>query len=115
AVRAGPAARRMAAELGLDLAALPATGPRNTVGKDDVRNAFRDTLATDSAPDYEDIRLTPMRKAIASSLVQSKQTIPHFYLTADLPLDAVMTLREQMNSQPKPPRKLSLNDFLLRA
>ncbi|NMG42475.1 diaminohydroxyphosphoribosylaminopyrimidine deaminase [Aromatoleum toluvorans] len=118
-VRAGPAARKLAAELGIDLSTLRGTGARNTVQKGDVKEAFRAALTQDvaAAPveDFELIRLTPMRKAIAASLTQSKQTIPHFYLTVDLELDALIALRQAVNEQSEGRRKLSLNDFVMRA
>jgi pyruvate dehydrogenase E2 component (dihydrolipoamide acetyltransferase) len=118
--RAGPAARRLAAELGFDLSALEPSGPREVVSKDDVREAFRSTLEgmAGKAPvvDHELIALTPMRKAIANSLTQSKQTIPHFYLTVDLQMDALLALREKMNSdRAANQKKLSVNDFIMRA
>ncbi|MEJ6656121.1 MAG: 2-oxo acid dehydrogenase subunit E2 [Pseudomonas sp.] len=120
AFRAGPAARRLAAELGFDLAALVPSGPRDVVTKDDVRDAFRSVLqnmAGDSpAADHELIPLTPMRKAIANSLTQSKQTIPHFYLTVDLQMDDLLALREKMNARlAANQKKLSVNDFVMRA
>lgn len=120
AFRAGPAARRLAAELGFDLAALVPSGPRDVVTKDDVRDAFRSVLknmAGDSpAVDHELIPLTPMRKAIANSLTQSKQTVPHFYLTVDLQMDDLLALREKMNSRlAGNQKKLSVNDFVMRA
>lgn len=118
-VRAGPAARKLAAELGIDLATLRGTGLRNTVQKDDVKEAFRVALTQVDAEapgeDFELIRLTPMRKAIAASLTQSKQTIPHFYLTVDLELDALIEVRQAINTQSEGRRKLSINDFLMRA
>lgn len=118
--RAGPAARRLAAELGFDLASLVPSGPRDVVTKDDVRDAFRSVLegmAGDSpAADHELIPLTPMRKAIANSLTQSKQTVPHFYLTLDLQMDALLALREKMNARlAANQKKLSVNDFVMRA
>jgi pyruvate dehydrogenase E2 component (dihydrolipoamide acetyltransferase) len=123
--RAGPVARRLAAELGFDLADLVPTGPKDTVRKEDVREAFRAALsgatspaqsAASTAPDFELIALTPMRKAIANSLTQSKQTIPHFYLTVDLRMDALLELREKMNGRLAPnQKKLSVNDFVTRA
>src|SRR5690554_4661915 len=118
--RAGPAARRLAAELGFDLSELVPTGPRDVVLKEDVREAFRSVLqgmaGEKPAADHELIPLTPMRKAIANSLTQSKQTIPHFYLTVDLPMDALLALREKMNARlAAHQKKLSVNDFIMRA
>lgn len=119
--RAGPAARRLAAELGFDLASLVPSGPRDVVLKDDVREAFRSALQgmtgeSPAADEHELIPLTPMRKAIANSLTQSKQTVPHFYLTVDLRMDALLALREKMNSRlAANQKKLSVNDFVMRA
>ncbi|WP_395407153.1 2-oxo acid dehydrogenase subunit E2 [Pseudoduganella sp. UC29_106] len=117
-VRAGPAARKLAAENGVDLAAVQGTGPRNLVLKADVQKLVANGAPVQAAQpqeDYELIPLTPMRKAIAASLTQSKQTIPHFYLTADLQLDALIALRQTINAQSEGKRKLSINDFLMRA
>ena len=70
---------------------------------------------------YEEIPLDGMRKTIAKRLVESKQTVPHFYLSLDCELDALMALREQINARPpkdkdgKPAYKLSVNDFVIKA
>lgn len=117
-VRAGPAARKLASEQGVDLAAVHASGPRNLVLKEDVKETIRNAgqpAAAPAADDFELIPLTAMRKAIAASLTLSKQTIPHFYLTVDLELDALMDLRQSINAQSEGRRKLSINDFLMRA
>jgi pyruvate dehydrogenase E2 component (dihydrolipoamide acetyltransferase) len=92
-------------------------GPRKVILKEDVRKA-----ATALAPQvastsdaFELVQFTPMRRAIAANLSRSKQTIPHFYLTIDLQMDRLLALRQEMNSQRDDARKLSINDFLLRA
>jgi pyruvate dehydrogenase E2 component (dihydrolipoamide acetyltransferase) len=70
---------------------------------------------------YEEIALDGMRKTIAKRLVESKQTVPHFYLTLDCELDALMAMREQINAgapkdkEGKPAYKLSVNDFVIKA
>ncbi len=70
---------------------------------------------------YEEIPLDGMRKTIAKRLVESKQTVPHFYLTLDCELDALMAMREQINAgapkdkDGKPAYKLSVNDFVIKA
>ncbi|MES2260287.1 MAG: dihydrolipoamide acetyltransferase family protein [Pseudomonadota bacterium] len=117
AVRAGPAARKLASEQGVDLAQVQPSGPRNLVLKQDVQETIRRAAqpAETGVADFELIPLTAMRKAIAASLTLSKQTIPHFYLTVDLELDALMALRQSINAQSEGKRKLSINDFLMRA
>jgi pyruvate dehydrogenase E2 component (dihydrolipoamide acetyltransferase) len=73
------------------------------------------------AGSYEEIPLDGMRKTIAKRLVESKQTVPHFYLALDCELDALMSLREQINDAAqkdkdgKPAYKLSVNDFVIKA
>ena len=73
------------------------------------------------ADSYEEVSLDGMRKTIAKRLLESKQTIPHFYLTLDVELDALMALRKQLNDAAtkdkdgKPAYKLSVNDFVIKA
>ena len=70
---------------------------------------------------YEEVPLDGMRKTIAKRLTEAKQTVPHFYLTLDCELDALMALREQINAAApkdkdgKPAYKLSVNDFVIKA
>ncbi|WP_372423222.1 pyruvate dehydrogenase complex dihydrolipoamide acetyltransferase [Salinarimonas chemoclinalis] len=69
---------------------------------------------------YEEVQLDGMRKTIAKRLLESKQTIPHFYLTIDVALDATLALRGQLNAAApakdgKPAYKLSVNDFVIKA
>ena len=70
---------------------------------------------------YEEVALDGMRKTIAKRLVESKQTVPHFYLSIDVELDALLALRNQINAsapkngEGKPAYKLSVNDFVIKA
>jgi pyruvate dehydrogenase E2 component (dihydrolipoamide acetyltransferase) len=64
-------------------------------------------------PAYEEVPLTSIRKVIARRLSEAKQTVPHFYLTIDYKLDALLALRSQLNA--KSDTKLSVNDFIIRA
>jgi pyruvate dehydrogenase E2 component (dihydrolipoamide acetyltransferase) len=136
-----PLARRLASEAGIDLTRLRGSGPHGRIVASDVESAprpapapARDPLATlaegpsadqvkvlyDPAS-YQEVPLDGMRKTIAARLQQAKQTIPHFYLTADIAIDRLMALREEANAAaPKdregnPAFKLSLNDFVIRA
>ena len=94
-------------------AAAPAPKPAGA-GDDQVRKMF-------PAGSFEEVPHDGMRKTIARRLTEAKQTIPHFYLSADCELDALMGLREQVNgSAPKdkdgkPAFKLSVNDFIIKA
>ena len=152
---ASPLAKRVAKELGLDLASIQGSGPHGRIVERDVRAAAAGG-ATKAAPSavpaaapapvaqaapaplaasasadqvkalfeagsYEEVPLDGMRKTIAKRLVESKQTVPHFYLSLDCELDALMALREQINASApkdkdgKPAYKLSVNDFVIKA
>ncbi len=138
-----PLARRLAAENGIDLTRVRGSGPHGRIVARDVEEAATRVRATTpfagvglpprAAPSaeqikalyqdapYEEVPLDSMRRTIAARLVEAKQTIPHFYLTADIELDRLVKLREDANAAaPKgedgaPAFKLSLNDFLIKA
>jgi pyruvate dehydrogenase E2 component (dihydrolipoamide acetyltransferase) len=127
---ASPLARRLAAAAGIDLATLTGSGPHGRIVKADVEAAKAaprpapPVAAAAPAPQapsmaapatgYTDLPLSPMRRTIARRLTEAKATIPHFYLTVDIEMDAVLGLREQLNTR-LAPDKLSVNDFILRA
>ncbi|WP_416897307.1 MAG: pyruvate dehydrogenase complex dihydrolipoamide acetyltransferase [Minwuia sp.] len=67
-----------------------------------------------STDDYEEIKLNSMRKTIARRLLESKQTIPHFYLTIDIELDNLLAMRKDLNGR-SDSYKISVNDFIVRA
>jgi pyruvate dehydrogenase E2 component (dihydrolipoamide acetyltransferase) len=139
---ATPLARRLAAEGGIDLAAISPSGPHGRIVARDVEAAARVApkaaaaapgVALAAGPSAEDVKalyrdvpfqevpLDGMRRTIATRLVQAKQTIPHFYLTADVEIGRLITLREEANAAaPKdddgnPAFKLSLNDLIIKA
>jgi pyruvate dehydrogenase E2 component (dihydrolipoamide acetyltransferase) len=146
-VFASPLAKRIAAQKGLDLSGIAGTGPRGRIVKSDVENAKPGAAkpAAGAAPaasggagvpgiaplpdarllypkdSYEEIPHDNMRKAIAKRLTSAKTLIPHYYLTIDCNLDALMAVREKMNAAaPKgkdkvPAYKLSVNDFIMKA
>jgi len=128
--------RRLAAESGIDLSRLRGSGPHGRIVAHDIETAPRpaDTPLTPRAgpsvdevkalfaPDaYEEVPLDGMRRTIAARLTQAIQTIPHFYLTADVEIDRLIKLREEANigalkdKDGNPAFKLSLNDFIIRA
>jgi pyruvate dehydrogenase E2 component (dihydrolipoamide acetyltransferase) len=130
-----PLARRLASEAGIDLAKLRGSGPHGRIVARDIESAPRPAARTAPAEglsadqvkalyelgSYEEVPLDPMRKTVATRLTQAKQTIPHFYLTADIVIDRLTAAREEANTAaPKdrdgnPAFKLSLNDFIIRA
>jgi pyruvate dehydrogenase E2 component (dihydrolipoamide acetyltransferase) len=136
-ITATPLARRLASEAGIDLSRLRGSGPHGRIVARDIesapRPAARGPAAVPEGPgadqvkalfdpaSYEEVPLDAMRKTIAARLQQAKQTIPHFYLTADITIDRMIAVREEANAAaPKdrdgnPAFKLSLNDFVIRA
>ncbi|MHA6692304.1 pyruvate dehydrogenase complex dihydrolipoamide acetyltransferase [Devosia sp. A449] len=148
-VFASPLARRLAKEAGIDVAAISGSGPKGRVVKADVESAKSGKTplkAVASAPgaaagggvaatgmtkeqvlalypegSYELVPNDGMRKVVAARLTESKQTVPHFYLTLDCKIDALLAAREQINAlapkskEGKPSYKLSVNDFVMKA
>ena len=130
-VKDSPLARRMAAHKGLDLATVSGTGPYGRIVKRDVEAAKAGapadapTVATSlaAAPEsgahdipFREERLSGMRKVIAKRLTESKQTVPHFYLTIDCEIDTLLAQRKILNTHgEKDGIKISVNDFVIRA
>ncbi len=137
---ASPLAKRIAADKGIDLALVKGTGPNGRIVKDDVESfapgvAAAPALAataSDAAPlptsapapapaveggaPYAEEKLSTIRKVIARRLTESKQTVPHYYLTIDIRLDPLLELRAQLNKSLEPDGvKLSVNDLLIKA
>ena len=128
-----PLARRLAVETGIDLASVQGSGQNGRIFARDLRGspAPRPAAVQGMRPDqvralyeagtYEEVPLDNMRTTIAARLVQAKQSIPHFYLTADVGIDALLKLREDANAAaPKgkdgaPAYRLSVNDIVIKA
>jgi pyruvate dehydrogenase E2 component (dihydrolipoamide acetyltransferase) len=141
--RVTPLARRLAAETGIDLAGISSSGPHGRIVARDVaaavaaaapgQPALEPAVARAERPGadaikalyrdvpFEEVPLDGMRRTIASRLMQAKQTIPHFYLTADLDIGRLLALREEVNRAASerpdggPGSKLSVNDFIIKA
>ena len=142
-VFASPLARRIAADKGVDLKAITGSGPHGRIVKADVEAAKPGAARPAAAPAaakpaaapapagaltaaavaggiaHHVVAHTSMRRAIARRLTESKQQVPHFYLTIDCEIDALLKLRAELNA--KAPEKgdgaykLSVNDFVIRA
>ena len=120
---ASPLARRIAADRGVDLASLSGSGPHGRILRRDVeaaetapasvRPAAADQAVVQGASTLEPN--SQMRRIIASRLQESKQTAPHFYLTVDCEIDALLSARRQMNDQAPEGVKISVNDLVIRA
>lgn len=147
-VFASPLARRLAKDANIDLSAIPGSGPRGRVVKSDVEAVKSGKTQLKAAPaasgaastgaamaggmsraqvlalypegSYELVPNDGMRKTVAARLTESKQTVPHFYLTLDCRIDALLEAREKINAAApmkdgKPSYKLSVNDFIMKA
>lgn len=117
---ASPIARKLAKERGLDLSAIQGTGPGGRIVRRDLDSAPALSTPTASAQEVIvapqgsiEIPHTGMRKAIARRLTESKSTVPHFYLTTECKVDALLTLREQINSYSAV--RVSVNDLVVKA
>ena len=150
-VKASPLARKIAAELGVEISSLSGTGPGGRIVREDVVNsskspskaaaaaaklteAVKARVTAPSSPvsapapapqallptakeGDERIELSSMRKIIASRLLTSKTTIPHFYLHMEVDAEPLMAMRKQVNEQAEKTHgnKYSVNDFILKA
>jgi pyruvate dehydrogenase E2 component (dihydrolipoyllysine-residue acetyltransferase) len=133
-----PLARRLAADAGIDLARLTGSGPHGRIVARDVQSASREStshagralvpaagagevMALYRDAEFVEVPLDGMRKTIAARLIQAKQTIPHFYLSADVEIGRFLTMREEANAAaPKdndgqPSFRLSVNDLIIKA
>lgn len=116
-VIASPLARSLAAEAGLDLAALRGTGPNGRIVERDVRAALAEGKpSAPQQPAQEDrlVPLTNLQRITADRTAHSKAAVPHYYVTVEADVEALETLRRQMNEE-APDTKLSLNDFIVKA
>ncbi|MFO1067253.1 MAG: pyruvate dehydrogenase complex dihydrolipoamide acetyltransferase [Geminicoccaceae bacterium] len=141
---ASPLAKRLAKLAGIDLAGVAGTGPHGRIVKADVEKASGAPKAAPatapaaaapaaaaappaaaavpapapvgapSAP-HREVTLSNMRKVIARRLAESKQTVPHFYLSVDVELDALLKLRADLNGRKGADYKLSVNDLVIKA
>ena len=124
-VKASPVARRIAADLGVDLSGVKGTGPEGRVTETDVRASAKSKPATppDKVPadikagESARIQLSGMRRIIAQRLVESLGPVPHFYLDIDINAGPLMEAREELKSagEGADAAKITVNDFVLKA
>jgi pyruvate dehydrogenase E2 component (dihydrolipoamide acetyltransferase) len=125
--KASPLARKVAAELGVELHRVSGSGPGGRIVRSDVLAAAKPEPRTperaQAAPQPEALRavqrvpLSGMRRTIASRLLEAKTTIPHFYLQAEIDAQPLISLRQQINSAAEAAGlpKITVNDFILKA
>lgn len=128
---ASPLAKRIAANEGVQIAHVPGSGPHGRVVKSDVEAFIASGGAVKGVVRRNPVETTAitnnnMRKVIAKRLTESKQTVPHFYLSVDIELDNLLSVRKQLNDaadftakkqgkDAKPAYKLSVNDLVIKA
>lgn len=131
---ASPLAKRLAANAGIDLSAVKGTGPRGRIVKADIENAKNAPAPTAASaapiatvyddPDiktnaygmaYKELPNNNIRKVVAKRLTESKQNVPHFYLTVECVLDNLLAARKEINDKANGEFKLSVNDFIIKA
>jgi len=131
-IYASPLARRIANDREIDLSTLKGSGPRGRIVKTDVENMKASTSSAQVSPQtaeqpvgdqqvnefgmiYTTIPNNNIKKITAKRLQESKQTVPHFYLTVECQIDELMRTRKIMNEQANGDYKLSVNDFVVKA
>lgn len=119
---ASPVAKYLAKDHGVDLAMIAGSGPNNRILKHDVLEAIESQHSAPSShmnafsgQPYVDIELSNIRKIIAQRLSESKQQIPHYYLTSEIDMTRTMDIRKQINAAADGQFKVSLNDIIVKA
>jgi len=119
-VKASPLARKIAAELGVDLTTVTGTGPGGRIVEKDVRSGKPSgpqpsaPVSTPAAAQGDTkVPLNRLRQIIAQRTTQSKQQVPHFYVTVEVDIEAINALRDQFEAEES--GKVSINDFVIKA
>ncbi len=141
-IKVSPLAKRLAAQAGLDLAAIKGSGPHGRIVKRDIEAASGGAVGFPGAAaataqvvpfqtmpsspqesgvpqgSYDEVPMSAMRKVVARRMTESKQTVPHFRLTIDCEIDKLLALQEELNSRSPAGEgafKIGINDFIVRA
>ena len=123
-IKASPVAKRIAADKGISLAAISGTGPGGRIVKRDVEKAAQTQGSAQSASTPrvqvkpgvdEQVKISNLRKAIGSRLTESRQTVPHFYITSMYDVAELLKTRKQLNAELPDDQRVSVNDFIIRA
>ncbi|MFM7620478.1 MAG: pyruvate dehydrogenase complex dihydrolipoamide acetyltransferase [Alphaproteobacteria bacterium] len=129
-IKASPLAKKIAKEAGISLVGIDGTGPHQRIIKDDVIDFIKNGKTNNSngsnavvrdSQEYYTIKNNNIRKVIAKRLLESKQFVPHFYLSCELKIDKLLELRSALNEVAKldekgnPEYKISVNDLVIKA
>ncbi|XP_041494495.1 dihydrolipoyllysine-residue acetyltransferase component of pyruvate dehydrogenase complex, mitochondrial [Microtus oregoni] len=125
-----PLAKKLAAERGIDLTQVKGTGPEGRIIKKDIDSFVPSKAAPAAAAAmappgprvapapagvFTDVPISNIRRVIAQRLMQSKQTIPHYYLSVDVNMGEVLLVRKELNKMLEGKGKISVNDFIIKA
>jgi pyruvate dehydrogenase E2 component (dihydrolipoamide acetyltransferase) len=124
-LKASPLAKRLAAEMGVDIASLKGTGPEGRIVKEDVLAAAGGKATTErrrpapaarpEGPDVEVIEPTRMQATIARRMTESKATVPEFTVTVEARVELAVSMRQQLKDSVAGAEKVTMTDFLVRA
>jgi pyruvate dehydrogenase E2 component (dihydrolipoamide acetyltransferase) len=125
AIKASPLAKRLAAQLGVDLASLKGTGPEGRIIREDVEAAAKGKggaprpsaapTRRPDGPDTEVVEPTRMQTTIARRMAESKSTVPEFTVTVEARVDQAVSMRQQLKDSVPGAEKVTMTDFLVRA
>lgn len=113
---ASPLAKSIAIEKGINLSLVSGTGDNGRITKKDIEGYVPSAVPSSTTigiENYDDIPVSQMRKTIAKRLAESKFTAPHFYLTKEIKMDAVLAARKRMNEYTE--NRISINDIVIKA
>ena len=127
-VKATPVARRLAEDRQIDLLQVKGSGPDGRITKVDVEAAAKSTqpaaaqpapaatpTPVPAGPDSEELPLTRLRQVIGRRMVESKTTVPHFYVTIEIDMGPALELRKEVNAALPDELKVSINDMIVKA
>ena len=122
-IKASPIAARLAAEMGVNLAQLTGSGPEGRIVKEDVLAAARaapggrqrQAVRPRTGPEVEHQELTRMQTIVARRMVESKTTVPHFYLSTEVRVDEAVRIQKQIRETATGAEKLTISDLVMRA
>ena len=131
-VKASPLAKKIARDQKVDISHIQGTGPGGRIVRRDIEAALASGATSDVRPSTPSVQpitnyqlpitvedkivpTTKLRQAIGRRLVESKTTIPHFYVTHEFKMDALLDMRKQVNAYLGENEKVSVNDFILKA
>jgi len=117
-VKASPLAKKIAQEKGIDLGQITGTGPGGRIVEKDVREAKSAVIqapaaSSQPAPQGRSVDLNRLRQITAKRTTESKQQVPHFYVTVEVDVESILALRQQFEAEES--GKVSINDFVVRA